>query len=222
MVAGQLLALHDSLGWPWLRQMVLPSKVLLIGAESPLRYNPPSATSGFPLQPGCDVLNEHHGWELFSVSFHPWPWLFIFHWCRIYLSVYEATRWAWSDSDRHLIKSSHKSHLPPSWIFIPSLLNKTELSWGESRLLHYALASFQWSLCSLLGLQLVHITKCSQRKAAVSLMPENVCSPLCFAWVRKVGRAIQGTRIKLSLAKVVPMGQYPRRCFHRRAELPKI
>lgn len=103
MVAGHLLALHNSLGWPWLRQMVLPSKVLLIGAESPLCYNPPSATSGFPLQPGCDVLNEHHGWELFSVSFHPWPWLFIFHWCLIYLSVYEATRLAWSDSDRHLI-----------------------------------------------------------------------------------------------------------------------
>lgn len=48
MVAGQLLALCDSLGRPWLRQMVLSSEVLIIGAEFPLRYNPPSATLGFP------------------------------------------------------------------------------------------------------------------------------------------------------------------------------
>lgn len=135
MVAGQLLALRNSLGRPWLRQMVLSSEVLLIGAEFPLPYNPPSATLRFPPQPGCDTLNEYHGWELFSVSFHPWPWLLISHWCLIYLSVYGATHLAWSDSDRHLIKSSRKSHLPSSWIFIPSLLNKIELSWGESRAL---------------------------------------------------------------------------------------
>ena len=132
MVVGQLLVLCNSLGRPWLRQMVLSSEVLFIRAEFPLHYNPPSATLGFPPQPVCDTLNEYHGWELFSVAFHPWPWLLIFHWCLIYLSVYGATHLAWS-SDRHLIKSSRKSHLLSSWIFIPSLLNKTELSWGESR-----------------------------------------------------------------------------------------
>lgn len=52
----------------------------------------------------------------------------------IYVSVYEANRLAaGSTSSRHLIKYSLGSHLPlPSRIYIPSLLNKIELSRGQA------------------------------------------------------------------------------------------
>lgn len=50
----------------------------------------------------------------------------------IYVSVYEANCLAGSNSNRHLIKYSCGSHLLPSQIYIPSLLNKIELSQGQA------------------------------------------------------------------------------------------
>lgn len=70
----------------------------------------------------------------------------------IYVSVYEANCLAaGSNSDRHLIKYSCGSHLPlPSRIYIPSLLNKIELSKGQagSCIMHHPHFA---GLCSLLA-----------------------------------------------------------------------